>query len=86
MVRGLAFANNRQLSADTIFVSTGDDKKVNIWSLQGMKKQYEAELEAEAKTIYKNFTPRATFTSKHMLQGLDHSYGEDVFATAGSVV
>ncbi len=38
MVRGLCFANNRQLSADTIFVSTGDDKKVNIWSVQGLKK------------------------------------------------
>jgi len=32
-VRGLSFANNRPLSADTIFVSSGDDKKVQIWSL-----------------------------------------------------
>ena len=40
-MRGLAFANNRQLSADTIFVTTGDDKKVNIWSLAALKKQFE---------------------------------------------
>jgi WD40 repeat protein len=32
-VRGISFANNRMLSADSIFLSTGDDKKVNIWSL-----------------------------------------------------
>ena len=38
-VRGLTFANNKQLSADTIFVSSGDDKKVNIWSLNALKKQ-----------------------------------------------
>jgi WD40 repeat protein len=87
MVRGLVFANNRQLSADNIFVSTGDDKKVNIWSVQGLKKQFEKELEEDnTKSIFKNYTTRATFTSKHMLQGLDHSYGEDIFATAGSVV
>ena len=41
MIRGLAFANNKQLSADTVFVSTGDDKKVNIWSVSSLKKQYE---------------------------------------------
>lgn len=44
-VRGIAFANNRQLSADTVFVSTGDDKKVNIWSLASIKKQSEKVLE-----------------------------------------
>lgn len=36
-VRGLSFANNRALSADTIFVSSGDDKKVQIWSLNSIK-------------------------------------------------
>jgi WD40 repeat protein len=36
-VRGLSFANNKALSADTIFVSCGDDKKVNIWSLSQLK-------------------------------------------------
>ena len=38
-VRGVCFAGNHTLAADTIFVSTGDDKKVCIWSLSGLKKQ-----------------------------------------------
>jgi WD40 repeat protein len=33
MVRGLAFAENHSLAADNIFVSSGDDKKVLIWSV-----------------------------------------------------
>jgi hypothetical protein len=37
MVRGLAFAENHQLAADSIFVSTGDDKKVCIWSVNSLK-------------------------------------------------
>lgn len=45
IVRGITFANNRMLSADTVFVSTGDDKKVNIWSLAGIKKQFEKIME-----------------------------------------
>lgn len=36
-VRGLSFANNKTLSADTVFVSSGDDKKINIWSLNSVK-------------------------------------------------
>ena len=35
---------------------------------------------------FKNFATRATFASKHLLTECDHSYGEDLFATAGSVV
>jgi WD40 repeat protein len=94
-VRGLTFANNRILAADTVFVSTGDDKKVHIWSLAGIKKEYEKVMEefnaeavvpGQAKSIFKNYQTRATFTSKHMLYGIDHSYGEDKFVTAGSVV
>ena len=37
MVRGLAFAENHPLAADSIFVSSGDDKKVCIWSLSSLK-------------------------------------------------
>lgn len=37
-VRGLSFANNSPIAADTIFVSIGDDKKVNLWSLNKIKK------------------------------------------------
>jgi hypothetical protein len=36
-VRGVAFAENHSLAADSIFVSSGDDKKVQIWSLNGLK-------------------------------------------------
>ena len=39
-VRGVSFAGNHTLAADTFFVSTGDDKKVCIWSINGLKKQY----------------------------------------------
>ena len=69
-VRGITFANSKQLSADTVFVSTGDDKKVHIWSLAAIKRQHN-------EGVVKNFTARATFASKHMLQSIDHSYGED---------
>ena len=68
MVRGVTFANNRILSADTVFVTTGDDKKVNIWSLAHVKKQYEDSMaHMESKALVKNYQARATFTSKHML-------------------
>lgn len=36
-VRGLAFANNNPLAADTIFVSAGDDKKLHLWSTNKLK-------------------------------------------------
>jgi WD repeat and SOF domain-containing protein 1 len=93
-VRGIAFANNRILSADTIFVSTGDDKKVNIWSLAKIKEQYEEVLAksqvasdiGKGKALFKNFQTRATFASKHMLTGVDHSYSDDLFATGGAIV
>jgi WD repeat and SOF domain-containing protein 1 len=42
-VRGLTFANNSQLAADTIFVSSGDDKKVQIWSVNKLKDEVERE-------------------------------------------
>lgn len=69
-----------------MFVSTGDDKKVNIWSLAGLKKQYEQAGEEGLKAVVKNYQTRATFASKHMLSAVDHSYGEDKFATAGALV
>lgn len=40
-VRGISFANNSAISADTIFASTGDDKKVQLWSLNKLKSQYQ---------------------------------------------
>ena len=87
MVRGLAFAENHSLSADTIFVSTGEDKKVCIWSLNGLKAQYEKERPSiVAGATFKNYIPKATYMSKGMVLGCDHSYSDDLFATAGSVV
>eukprot|EP00347_Sterkiella_histriomuscorum_P000212 403376755 len=82
-VRGVSFANNKTLSADTIFVSSGDDKKVQIWSLQGIKQQYEKN---EGLKGFKNYTPKASFLSKCQLHNIDHSYDQNLFATAGSVV
>jgi DDB1- and CUL4-associated factor 13 len=37
-VRGLTFANNSPISPDTIFVSTGADSKINLWSTNKLKK------------------------------------------------
>jgi len=93
-VRGLAFANNSPISADTIFISTGDDRKVHLWSTNKLKKQYE-EFGPSASTLFgqekalstaRNYEPRATYMSKHLLTALDHSYSENLFATGGSVV
>ena len=43
-VRGLGFANNSAISADTIFSSTGDDKKINLWSLNKLKEMYDSDV------------------------------------------
>jgi DDB1- and CUL4-associated factor 13 len=91
-VRGCAFAGNHTLSADQIFVSTGDDKKVCIWSLNAIKQQYKNErLEGNASSasdriIFKNYKPKASYLSKTSLLNVDHSYTDDLFATSGAVV
>jgi WD40 repeat protein len=90
-VRGLTFANNSPISADTIFVSTGDDKKINLWSTNKLKSQYSDFFKAEEEVVgslntTRNYQARATYLSKHLLTGLDHSYSENLFATAGSCV
>lgn len=89
-VRGTSFAGNHALAADTIFLSTGDDSKVCIWSLSGLKRQYEDSLEQKASDdagpIFKNYTPQASYQSKTELLGCDANWGENTFATAGAVV
>lgn len=97
-VRGLAFANNRALAADTIFVSAGDDKKIHLWSTNKLKEEYKAYQAASeqvgsmivqtesAVNATKNYNPRATYVSKQMLSYVDHSYGDNLFASAGSCV
>lgn len=91
--RGITFAGNHSLSADTIFVSTGDDQKVCIWSLNAIKNQYKKERQDGAgiennwnRLLFKNYTPRASYLSKHSVMSCDHHYSEDMFATSGSVV
>ena len=76
-MRGLTFAGNHTLAADTIFVSTGDDKKVCIWSLGGLKKQLKEHLNEHGNaTILKNYVPKATYVSKSMVLNCDHSYAD----------
>lgn len=75
------------LSADTIFVSAGDDSKVCIWSVNGLKEQFvNHEDDEDAVGVFKNYQPKASYASKHSLLGCDASYTDDVFATAGAVV
>ena len=90
-VRGLSFANNSPISADTIFASTGDDRKVNLWSLNKLKEQFQDQFREQEEGFgslnhTRNYLPRATYISKQMLTGLDHSYSENMFATGGAVV
>lgn len=40
-VKGLCFANNNRLAADSIFVSCGGDKKVHLWSTSKLKQEYQ---------------------------------------------
>ena len=80
-VRGLSYANNRALSADSIFVSSGDDKKINIWSVNSIKAEFEKNPKG-----FKGYLPKASFLSKHMLHNIDHSYSDNIFASSGSVV
>lgn len=88
-VRGVTFAGNHTLSADTIFVSTGDDQKVCIWSLNGLKKQFrekQEELGITQTSAFNNYLPQATYASKNQVLNVDHSWSDDLFATSGSVV
>jgi WD repeat and SOF domain-containing protein 1 len=86
-VRGVAFAENHSLAADSIFVSSGDDKKVQIWSLNGLKAQLSKQRNENGNTqLFKNYLPQATYLSKVGVLNIDHSYAEDLFATSGGVV
>ena len=88
-VRGLSFANNHALSADTIFVSAGDDKKINLWSLNKLKSQHQEFLDGDSGADFaqlRNYQARASYLSKGLLHGLDHSFADDLFVTGGAVV
>jgi WD repeat and SOF domain-containing protein 1 len=89
-VRGVTFSSNHSLAADTHFVSTGQDNKVCIWSLNGIKDEFkkgrEEFKEKNDLTAFKNYQPKASYESKTVLLGCDHSYEENSFATAGQFV
>jgi hypothetical protein len=40
----------------------------------------------ENKSVTRNYQPRATYNSKHLLTYVDHSFSENLFATSGSCV
>ena len=67
-IRGTCFARNHALSADRVFVSVGDDAKVCIWSLNGLKHQLSDKLDGQDAdfpgALFKNYTPKATYASK----------------------
>jgi|JI10StandDraft_1071094.scaffolds.fasta_scaffold425405_2 WD repeat and SOF domain-containing protein 1 len=85
MVRGLSFANNHKLDEDLLFCSSGGDQKIQLWSRNHIEKQRN-KLDLVTSAKFKNFLPKATFASKHTLGYIDHSYGENQFASCGSVV
>lgn len=70
-------------------MSAGDDKKINLWSLNKLKQQHQEFIDADGghdSGIVRNYQARASYLSKGLLHGLDHSYADDLFVTAGSVV
>jgi WD repeat and SOF domain-containing protein 1 len=82
-VRGLTYANPSHINlTDSIFLSTGDDKAINIWSLNNLDKQKKVRKQGN-KVSYQ---PKAQYTSKTIVSNIDHNYEESKFATAGSIV
>ena len=76
-------------------MSAGDDTKIHLWSLNKLKSQLQKLQETqngfsiesnENKSVTRNYQPRATYISKHLLTYVDHSYSENLFATSGSCV
>jgi WD repeat and SOF domain-containing protein 1 len=83
-IRGLCYANPASVNlTDTMFLSTGDDKYVNIWSLNNCEKQKKNVTKRGEKAAY---TPKAQYISKSLLFNVDHSYDEPKFATSGAIV
>ena len=82
-VRGLSYANPAKVNlTDTIFLSSGDDKYINIWSKNNLEKQ-----KGVAKRGDKaSYQPKAQYISKTLIYNIDHSYEEERFATSGAIV
>ncbi|CAI2369405.1 unnamed protein product [Moneuplotes crassus] len=82
-IRGLTYANPAAVNlTDTLFLSSGDDKFVKIWSLNNCNKQKGNARKGHI-VAYK---PKAQYMSKSILFNVDHSYEEAKFATSGSIV
>jgi DDB1- and CUL4-associated factor 13 len=82
-IRGLTYANPASINLkDTLFLSTGDDKVVNIWSLNNLNKQKGVKMRGNKGS----YEPKAQYKSKTLLFNIDHSYDEARFATSGSIV
>ena len=82
-VKGLTYANPKRLNlTDKLFLSSGDDKFINIWSTNNLERQ------KEDKKIGKkvNYEPKAQYLSKTFLYNIDHNFEEPKFATSGSIV
>jgi hypothetical protein len=62
---------------------------VCIWSLNGIKDEFKKARDGDELkdkndlTAFKNYKPKASYESKTVLLGCDHSYEENAFATAG---
>ena len=81
-VRGLTYANPASINlTDTLFLSSGDDKWINIWSLNNLEKQ---KGKRPNKTIAYEY--KAQYISKSFLYNIDHNYEEPKFATSGAIV
>lgn len=82
-IRGLTYANPAAVNlTDTLFLSSGDDKFINVWSLNNCNKQ-KGNVRKGKIVAYK---PKAQYMSKSILFNVDHSYDEPKFATSGSIV
>jgi DDB1- and CUL4-associated factor 13 len=81
-VRGLTYANPASINlTDTVFLSSGDDKCINIWSLNNLEKQ---KMNKDKKTIAYEY--KSQYISKTFLYNIDHNYEEPKFATSGAIV
>ena len=81
-VRGLTYANPSSINlTDTLFLSSGDDKCINIWSLNSLEKQ---KANKDKKTIAYEY--KSQYISKTFLYNIDHNYEEPKFATSGAIV
>lgn len=82
-VKGLTYANPKRLNlTDKLFLSSGDDKYINIWSLNNLIKQKEEK--ANDKAIA--YEPKMQYQSKTFIYNIDHNFEEPKFATSGAIV